>query len=76
MRVSEHANFHECYRLDYTRVAYNVLRDPIINYRFHIYIFIVKFEIKMADIRDVIVSKATVHGLRYANCVPFLAVVK
>ena len=38
--------------------------------------FIIKFEIKMADILDVIVSKAAVHGLRYANCAPFLVIVK
>ena len=30
----------------------------------------------MVDIRDVIVYKAAVHGLHYANCVPFLVVVK
>ena len=30
----------------------------------------------MVDIRDVIVSKAAVHGLRYANCVHFLVIVK
>ena len=36
----------------------------------------IKFEIKVADISDVIVSKAAAHGLRYANCVPFLVIVK
>ena len=30
-------------------------------------ILITNFEIKMVDIRDAIVSKAAVHGLRYAN---------
>ena len=30
----------------------------------------------MAKIRDIIVSNAVVHGLRYANCVPFLVIVK
>ena len=30
----------------------------------------------MADIRDVIVSNAAVHGLRYANCFLFLVIVK
>ena len=30
----------------------------------------------MADVHDVIVSKAAVHGRRYANYVPFLVIVK
>ena len=30
----------------------------------------------MTDVHDVIVSKAAVHGLRYANCAPFLVIVK
>ena len=64
--------------LYYTQVAYNVLCDPIIIiYKYNLkYIFIINFEIKMIDIRDVIVSKAAVHGLRYANSVPFLVIVK
>ena len=64
--VSERANFHECHKLDCTRVTYNILCDPIIiNYKCNLkYIFIIKFEIKMVNIRDVIVSKAAVHGLR------------
>ena len=49
----------------------------IINYKCNLKcIFIIKFEIKMVDIRDVIVSKIAVHGLRYANCAPFLVIVK
>ena len=74
MSVSERANFHECHKLDCTLVAYNILCDPIIkNYKCK---FINKFEIKMADIRDVIVSNAAVHDLHYANCAPFLVIVK
>ena len=77
MSVRERANFHECYELDCTRVAYNVLCDLIINYKCNLKcIFIINFEIKMADIHDVIVSKTAVHGLRYANCAPFLVIVK
>ena len=38
--------------------------------------FIIKFEIIMVDIRGVIVSKAAVHGLRYASCVTFLVIAK
>ena len=30
----------------------------------------------MADIHDVIVSKAALHGLRYANYAPLLVIVK
>ena len=30
----------------------------------------------MVDFRDVIVSKTAVHGLCYANCIPFLVIVK
>ena len=84
--ISEHTNFHERYKLDCTRVAYNILCDlMIINYNWNLKcIFITNFEIKMldirveiklVDIRDVIVSKAAVYGLRYANCVPFLVIV-
>ena len=55
-------------------------RDPIIiNYRPKCNLKcnpIINFEIKMVDIRDVIVSKAVVHGLCYANCDPFLVIVK
>ena len=32
-------------------------------------LLIINFEIKMVDIRDVIVSKASLHGLHYANWV-------
>ena len=39
-------------------------------------IIIIKFDNKIADIPDVIVSNPVVHGLRYANCVPFLVIVK
>ena len=50
--------FHECHKLDCTRVAYKILCDPVfINYKCNLKcIFILKFEIKMVDIRDIIVS--------------------
>ena len=77
MSDSEHANFHECYKLDCTRVAYALCDAIIINYNCNLKcIFIINFEIKMVDIRDIIVSKTAIHGLRYVNCVPFLAFVK
>ena len=76
--VSERANFHECYKLDCTRVAYNVLCNPVmINYKCNSkFIFIIKFEIKMVDIRDVIVSSLFSRQQPIANCVPFLVSVK
>ena len=68
------ANFLECLIPYIVLELHNVLCDPIIiNYTCNLkYIFIIKFKTKMVDIRDVIVSKAAVHGLRCANCVPFL----
>ena len=76
--LSARGNFHECYKLDCVRVTYNVLCDPIIiNYKCNLKcIFINKFENKVVDIREVIITKAAVHGLRYANFVPFLVIVK
>ena len=50
VNVSERASFHERHKLDCTRVAYNILCDPVvINYKCNLKcIFIIKFEIKMS----------------------------